>query len=271
MHATVVAFVQEKGGCGKTMAAYNFAAGLARAGERVLVVDLDPQFPHPGLFGAKVPPDLPPLAKAVKGGHLADVILPTKYQNLWVTAGDDSMSEDALRNEPMRDTILQRALEPLRATYDRVVVDSPSALSLITYNVVMATDLLILPVDADRETVRSLIKTLKAVAVFLKFRPGIVLKDFYRILLSNYDEQRDATVNAWVLKQLEPHATNILQTKLHRTTALKQARTACLPIFALVEQYRVNAPAVLRAVEDFDSLTREVIAYAQPQRLVSVP
>src|SRR5437870_3394518 len=120
---STICITSQKGGCGKTVTATNLAAGLARAGASVLLVDLDPQAPIAPSLGLEIPPDMPPLAEAVRRGRLDALVQPTRTPGLFVAPGDVSLDHQALANEPLRDTVLQRALRPLAPGFDFILLD----------------------------------------------------------------------------------------------------------------------------------------------------
>lgn len=92
---TTIAITQQKGRVTKATTAIHLAAGLARAGYRTLIIDLDPQGPvAPGL-GVMPPADLIPLTDAVAGRALARMVLPAPTPNLFVAPGDPGLDPAA--------------------------------------------------------------------------------------------------------------------------------------------------------------------------------
>lgn len=252
-----VCITNQKGGCGKTVTATNLAAGLARKGLLVLLVDLDPQGPvAPGL-GVSPSEEMLPIAEALRKKRLHEIALPTRDPNLIVVPGDVSLDHQALSGEPLRDTVLERALVGLREQFDYVLLDTPPNLDLVTLNAIMASDWLIVPCDVDRESLSSLNRTLEVAFQYVEYRPEVVPEQFFRVLVTIYDP-RDQVMNAWLDKQLLSLPTPPFEVRIRRSTALKKARASGLSIF----EYRDKNPTGARgAAQDFERLTQEVIAY----------
>jgi chromosome partitioning protein len=254
-----ICVTNQKGGCGKTATAINLASGLARKGLSVLVMDLDPQAPiAPGL-GVRPSEDMLPIAEAIKKKRLPEIVLPTPTENLSVVPGDVSLDHAALTNEPLRDTLLQRALAPLREQFDYILLDTPPHLDLVTLNAIMAADWLILPCDSDKESLLSLKRTLEVAFEYIQHRPEVDPERFYRVLVTIYDD-RDKTMNVWFEEQLKKLGNAPFETKIHRATAFKKARAYGLSIFDYTERHSGYAGG-RRGVADFEGLTEEVMTY----------
>ncbi|MBX3412401.1 MAG: ParA family protein [Pirellulales bacterium] len=264
-HMATIGITNQKGGCGKTSTAINLAAGLADSGKTVLVVDLDPQAPvAPGL-GVTPAEDLIRMADAVKYGRLSELVTPTTTPGLFVAPGDNSLDPAAIANQPLRDTLLQRALTPLRPRFDFILLDTPPNLDIVTLNAFMAADWLILTSEVDRESFISLNRTLEVAFEYAQFRPEIDPQYFYRVLVTIYDA-RELTINEWFSKNFAPLAEQSFRTRIHRATAIKKARAYGLSIFDYAQRSRLALASAGRAVADFESLTREVLAHEAQRR-----
>ena len=254
-----ITITNQKGGCGKTVTATNLAAGLARQGSRVLLVDLDPQAPIASGLGVQTPEDMLPIAEAIKRKRLSEIVLETPTANLSIVPGDVSLDHQALANEPLRDTLLTRALAPLQGQFDYVLLDTPPHLDLVTLNAIMASDWLVLPCDADKEALLSLKRTLEVAFEYIQHRPEVIPETFYKVLITIYDD-RDKTMNGWFEEQLRRLGNPPFATKIHRATAFKKARAYGMSIFDYTEKHSGYAGG-RRGVADFENLTQEVISY----------
>jgi chromosome partitioning protein len=253
---TTIAITQQKGGVGKTATAVHLAAGLARAGLRTLIIDLDPQGPvAPGL-GVDPPADLTPLADAVAARTLADVVRPAPTPNLFVAPGDPGLDPAAFARLPHRATALRLALSDLAPAFDAVVIDTPPSLDLVTLNAAMAADWVILPCDADAESVKSLERTFRAVRTYLQHRPEVDPAGFCRVVVTQVDPRR-RVLNDWLDAQLAPLGGVVFETRVHKSEAFPKARANGETVY----DYAARHPAgtAPRAARELTDLTGEVL------------
>jgi chromosome partitioning protein len=143
-----LAIVNMKGGVGKTTTAIHIAAGLAREGARVLLVDADPQGNVSHTLNVHPPRTL--LELMIGQAQAADVIAREVRPKLDVIASNPASFalEARLAGEPLRETILARRLRALSG-YDAVVIDSSPAMNLLTYNALLYSEEIVVPVAMD--------------------------------------------------------------------------------------------------------------------------
>ena len=138
----IVTVAQEKGGVGKTATAKNLAAVAARGGERVLVIDADPQFALTRQLGIRTGELAVSLVDVLSGRvEAADAIVRDVCSlDVLPSARELRSVELALAGEVGRETFLRAALEPIRERYELIVIDTPPNLGLLTVNALLVAD-----------------------------------------------------------------------------------------------------------------------------------
>jgi chromosome partitioning protein len=154
----VIALANQKGGVAKTTTTLNLGVALAERGKRVLAVDLDPQSNLTMSQGID-PEDLDRTMfdVLVHKTPLEEVI---QHREIDVAASsiDLAGAELALSSMIGRERALQKAILPLRGSYDFVLVDTPPSLGLLTINALTAADGVIVPVQCEYLALRGLIQ-----------------------------------------------------------------------------------------------------------------
>jgi chromosome partitioning protein len=147
--ARIIAVLNQKGGVGKTTTAINVAAYLARHGESVLIVDLDPQGNATSGLGIEFGPEEHGTYQSMLGERKTMDVVKSASDTLHVLPTDGRLAalEVELVDMEHRETALKRALEGL--DYDYIFIDCPPALSLLTINALTAADSLLIPVQAE--------------------------------------------------------------------------------------------------------------------------
>lgn len=170
-----LSFCNHKGGVGKTTSAVNIAAGLARNGRRVLLVDIDPQANTTQAVGLNpytiektiydVLRDRCTIADILSAIQTPDGVLHVVPSCLDLVA-----AETQLVNEYNREHLLADRLSPIAGQYDYVLIDCPPSLGMLSTNALTASDDILLPVQPHYFAVQGLQQLLDVVA---KIRRGL--------------------------------------------------------------------------------------------------
>ena len=184
----VLAVANQKGGVGKTTTSVNLSAGLALAGKRTLLVDLDPQSSATSGLGVH-PQDVEgSVYHVLIGERPADeVVRPTQVANLFLMPASRDLigAEIELVPLPRREYRLQEALATIRHQFDFVIIDCPPSLGLLTVNALSAADAVLIPLQCEYYALEGLSALLDTIGFI---RQGLnTTLDIEGLLLTMFD------------------------------------------------------------------------------------
>ena len=162
MSGKVYAFANQKGGVGKTTTAVNLAACLAEAGERSLVVDLDPQANATSGLGMRA--NGSSSYDLLDGAPLGDLAKPTAFPNLFLVPSKPELAGAAveLARRDDGDRYLADALSET-AGFRFVLLDCPPSLGPLTVNALAAADRVVVPVQAEYYALEGLAQLMRSI------------------------------------------------------------------------------------------------------------
>ena len=173
-----ISVINQKGGVGKTTTTANLGAALAQAGARVLLIDLDPQGHLSLHFGVEVAVDQASIYDVLTASTpVREVIIPARH-NVDVLAADIDLAgaEAELVSVMGREVLLREALSTVIDDYDYVLIDCPPSLGVLTINALVATDEVIIPLQAHFLALQGLSRLLDTVTlVRQRINPQIVI------------------------------------------------------------------------------------------------
>jgi len=243
----VIAVINQKGGVGKTTTSINLATGLSFAGNKVLLIDIDPQANT--TIGMGLEPHK--LKKTIQDALLhkakiTDVIQKTEIDNLDIAPAYIHLdrAEGLLTQEPFKEIRLKKLIRNL--DYDYIIIDCRPSLGTLTYNALFACSLLLVPCDFSRYALDGLNDLMATISDIKEdMDNGLNIK----VLLTKYDSRSKVT-NEWFFEAIEPHKEKILETTIRHNQALNQAHIANMNIFSFNNKSHGS--------DDYYKLTKEI-------------
>ena len=224
--AKTIAIVNQKGGVGKTTTAVNLAALMGDMGQRILLVDLDPQGNTTSGLGMAV--EDASIYEVLMGRvAMKDLVEKTDFKNLSIAGSDIRLADAELQlvNVDKRELRLKTALGAVAKDYDFIVIDCPPSLSLLTVNALTASDSVIIPIQCEYyalEGVASLMQTIQRVKK--TFNPRL---DIEGVLLTMLDGRTNLGLQ--VVDEVKKHfKKQVYATVIPRTVRLGEAPSLSL-------------------------------------------
>lgn len=226
----IYALANQKGGVGKTTSCINIAAALAARGQKVLLLDMDPQGNATMGSGLDKQSIVSSMTELLLGeANVFEVIqknTPAGY-DLIASNSDLTAAEVSLIKKEKRETILKEALKPICGQYDVMLMDCPPALNMLTLNALVCARAVIIPMQCEYFALEGLSDLLHTVSEIKKtLNPAIEIMGIIRTM---FDPRNRLAVE--VSDQLIQHFGNqVFQTIIPRNIRLAEAPSHGLPI-----------------------------------------
>jgi len=246
-----ISIANQKGGVGKSTTAINLSAALALKGKRVLLVDMDPQGATTvglGLRNAN-----PTIYNVILDeAEIEDVIIPTQIEGLELIPSNIALSgaEIELSSQIGREYILRNKLAKIKDKYNYVIIDTPPSLGILTMNSLVASDEVIIPIQAEYYALEGIGLLLKAIKL-VRERLGIPL-EIRGFLITMFDKRTNLS------KEVKEEVRRIFGEKVFRTmiprnVKLAEAPSHGKPIFLYAPDSR-GAKAYMKLAEEVDDV-----------------
>jgi chromosome partitioning protein len=249
----IIAIANQKGGCGKTTTAINLSSAMVKKGQKILLIDCDPQ--SHATMGLNVKPsDLE--------NSMYNVITPKEHESLplkdvVVSVNENfdlapssvilSAVEQELSGVDGREDRLMRALQSLNNSYDSVIIDCPPSIGLLCFNALRAAKEVIIPIDMSLFSLRGVTKLLEIV-ILLKEKLGHNITS--RALITMYDLRTRYSRRVFD-KVKEEFGEDVFETVIRYNIRLRETVDYGLPI-SDYDKHAIGS-------KDYEKLAEEII------------
>lgn len=246
----IISIINQKGGVGKTTTAVNLSAYLADKGYKVLLIDTDSQGNATSGLSKKVKFRSDLYEVLLDDEIIENAIVKTDVRKLFLLPAsiDLAGAEIEMVSLPRREFLLKEKLQSIKDDYDFILMDCPPSLGLMTLNTLVASEFVLIPIQAEfyaLEGLSQLVKTIKSVT--RRLNPSL---DILGILLTMFDGRTNLSI------QVAEEVKRYFGTKLFKTVIPRSIKLSEAPGFG--ESVLTYAPKS-KGAEAYKKLCREVI------------
>ena len=238
----IISIANQKGGVGKTTTALNLGSGLNREGSEVLLIDLDSQMDLSISLG--LPEVEYTIDYVMKGKDIRKAIMKLEGEIHIIPASKDLKSTQITLNKT---DVLSKALTNIKKEYDFIIIDTNPGMSILTINALIASDMIIIPIQAEYLALRGLkdfTETIEQLNEVYDIKPKI------RVLITHFDTRKKLHVDA--VEMVKQHfKKELFKTMIRTNVALAEAPGFNKDIF----RYDQNSHGAI----DYSLLTKEII------------
>lgn len=248
--AIVITIANQKGGVGKTTTAAAIAAGLHEKGNKVLIIDTDPQCNTSDTYQAQIDGYTTLYDILCNGASVTEAVQNTEAGD--IVASDPLLSQaESLLIKIGKEYILKKALTPVLDKYDYVIIDTPPSLGILLVNGLTVADKVIVPITADRYSLQGLSQLSDTIFAAKEYTNpqlqimGLLLTRFNSRTVLSREIAQDLSVIA------EQLGTVVFDSKIRESTSAREAQAQRKNLF----KYAPNCTTA----KDYRALIEEVI------------
>lgn len=232
----IIAVVNQKGGVGKTTTSINLSACLAYKGQKVLLIDIDPQSNATSGLGF----DKNSIQKSIYDVIINEIdikecILDTCLKNLKLCPSNIQLAGAEIELVPMisREMRLKDSLEKIKDAYDFIIIDCPPSLGLLTLNALTAADSVLVPIQCEYYALEGLSQLMKTIGLIKKHLNKTLKVE--GVVLTMHDARTNLSIQ--VVEEVRKHFdSRVYRTIIPRNVRLSEAPSYGLPIILYDEK-----------------------------------
>lgn len=263
MSATIIAVSNQKGGVGKTTTAVNLGVGLVRAGQRVLLVDADPQASLTAALG------YPKNLRSTLKSAMENILFEMDFDPHEVLLHHEEGVDLAPANKPLtgteatlltmqddREQVMKKFLTMLRDEYDYILIDCAPSLGMLTVNALTASDRVLIPCQPQFLAADALADLIKLVSAIRKrYNPRLKIEGIlYTMDPTRYNNTKQSKA---AIAEAYGAQIPVLDTTIPRYEAISEVASEGISIFS----YKKSSDSIRKSIETFEQLTEEVLHY----------
>ena len=247
--AIMITLANVKGGVGKTTTALALAAGLQKAGKRVLMIDADHQCNGAQVEGA------PTFYDILFGGLTAKECIQTTDHGD-IIAGDEQLesADSTMTASPRMYKYVKKAIAGIQKDYDYIIVDTHPETGVVMGNILMASDYLVCPIECKTYALQALAKMYKVVQEYKEDNPTLSIMGILIIKYQRRYKQTQETEEA-LPRYAEALGTRLFKAKIRDTVSVSKAQDNRIPLFDF-------APSST-AAQDYMEFVNEVLSITE--------
>jgi chromosome partitioning protein len=247
---TIISIINQKGGVGKTTTAVNLSAYLADKGKKTLLIDEDSQGNSTSGLSRSVDFEKSLYDVLLNDTDPEEAVVKTAIHKLHLLPASIDLAGAEIEIAPLseRESLLKRKIEPLRESYDYILIDCPPSLGLMTLNALVASDSIIIPIQAEFYALEGLSQLVKTVQVVSrKMNPRLHILG---ILLTMFDGRTNLSLQ--VAEEVKKYfGSKVFRTVIPRTVKLSEAPSFGEPVLTYAPKSK--------GAEAYRKLCREVL------------